>query len=535
MLAETSLECSYVYFFQVVLLPCLIGSELFWQFLSARITDTSPRHAKTILVITSVSQVALDVLAFFLAKYSKWLVFTWFILRFAAQQQVGNSAGKILKMRIEWVLQIPQEKQLNYFNSVIVTGELMGRGSAVLLVYAVGVWLGRAGYSFYTIRNVFFAVLWFWDLVCLFCTFLLPISYFLPEDRLRDELSGLPSNSVPLDDDDDAHFSSAVRGRDLTSSDDGLVDSRPSHSLATFVTQAELDSAYVHELELGENHTRRANRSRIGVVLGELKDYFVNSGIRFWENGPLVFSAVHLWAIFMLVSFVNIVLKFHVSEVGIGIAPSRSNLCANQFVNVLSVGISENTATLMGVLVYNFGMSRVKPHFFYNKIFVGIAVLFNILFISIFWKEKIGAFGSAVILGALYIGLYLVQTYDGNVSAAWSDPTIIAFVFAMQGSFAQLLALVPIIFAALRMPDAVVLTFCAGCTTVLAVGSFWYSRSRKQQILLLSDPDIVNHDELGNYEPLATIDSSSFAAEDDEDGLYSSSPSPFNSPEDIED
>lgn len=482
-------------------------------------------------MVTSIASAALDVAAFFLSRYSKWIVFVWFILRFAAQQQVGNSAGKILKMRIEWVLEIPQEKQLNYFNSVIVTGEMMGRGSAVVFVYAVGAFLGRGGYSFYTIRNVFFVVLWFWDIVCLVCTFLIPISYFLPEGRLNSELSGVPSNAIPLD--DDSTFSGSTS---LTNSDDGLVGDGSysgSRSLSTLVSREELDHAYEPELELGEHPNRVGEQSQNPLVA--LKDYFVGSAKRFWENGPLVFSAVHLWLIFMLVSFVNIVLKFHVSE-GSG-EPSRSNLCGKQFVNLLSVGISENTATLLGVLVYNFGMSRVKPHFFYNKLFVGIALIFNLLFISIFWKNKLGPFGSAVVLGALYIGLYLVQTFDGNVSAAWSDPTIIAFVFAMQGSVAQVLALIPIAFAALRMPDTVVIIFCAGCTSLLAFGSFWYSRSNKQQILLLSDPNTVNHDELTNYQPLATIDPQGFSAEDeDDDPLYSGSHVPqFHSPEDLDD
>lgn len=528
MLAETSLECNYVYFFQVALLPWLIGSELFWQFLSARLTDTSPRHAKTILMVTSIAQVALDVAIFFLARFSKWIVLVWFILRFAAQQQVGNSAGKILKMRIEWVLSVPQEKQLNYFNSVIVTGEMMGRGSAVLLVYAVGVWLGRSGYSFYTIRTVFFLVLWFWDLVCLGCTSMLPLSYFLPEDRLRSDLSRSPDNAVPLDD-----FSTYSGDTSLAESDDGLVAPDASRSMAEMVSQDELDSAYEHQFELGEARGANGDRYKWLDTFVALKDYFVGSALRFWDNGPLVFTAVHLWTIFMLVSFVNIVLKFHVSEVGVGSKPARSNLCSKQLINVLSVGVSENTATLMGVLIYNFGMSRVKPFFFYNKMFIGIAMAFNILFISIFWKERMGSFGSAIVLGALYIGLYLVQTFDGNVSAAWSDPTIIAFVFAMQGSFAQVLALVPIGFAALKMPDSVVIIFCTTCTTLLAAGSFWYSRTRKQKILLLSDPDTVNHDEL-DYRPLATIDNSTFAIEDD--SIYANSPTPqIYSPEDLED
>jgi hypothetical protein len=501
LLAETDLECNYIYFFQVVLLPSLIGSEIFWQFLSARLTDTSPRHAKTILLVTSVAQIVLDIAAFAFGGVSRWFVYVWFILRFAAQQQVGNSTGKILKMRIEWVLEIPQEKQLNYFNTVVVMGELLGRSSALIFVYVVGVQLGRHGYSFAIIKLVFFLVLGLWDLVCLTCTLLIPMSYFLPENRLRDlqTVHRLPE--------DDNHMPA------IDETESVEVGNTTSDYL---VAKEELDKAYEHELNLGDDT--------------ESGWYILKSFKRFWANGPLFFSAVHLWTAFMLVSFVNIVLKFHVSEVGTGTTLNRQNLCGGQLVNVLQVGISENTATLFGVLVYNFGMSRVKPYFFYNKIMAGLGLLFCLLFVTIFWKHHLGAFGGSLVLGALYVGLYLVQTFDGNAAAAWSDPTIIAFVFAMQASFAQVLALVPILFAALKFNDTVVLLFCILCSSALGFSSFWYSRRNKQQILLLSDPDIVNHDEI-SYQPLQTIE--------EDDGLIDTAISTnmreFLSPEDLAD
>ena len=530
---ETELECNYVYFFQVVLLPSLIGSELFWQFLSARLTDTAPRHAKTILLITSVAQIVLDVLAFAFSGSSRWFVYVWFILRFAAQQQVGNSTGKILKMRIEWVLEIPQEKQLNYFNSVVVMGELLGRSSALILVYVVGVQLGRRGYSFQIIRLIFFLVLGLWDLVCLVCTLLIPMSYFLPAHRLNHTEKEFQQ---PRGDDEsfpeiemDEREGRTGFGGGGGGGGGGADFSKSSTTADYLVGRDELENAYEHELELGET-------GLTSMISGDSEWYVVKSMKRFWANGPLFFSALHLWTAFMLVSFVNIVLKFHVSDVGTD--PSmivRGNLCGGQLINVLQVGVSENTATLFGVLVYNFGMSRVKPFLFYNKIMLGLGAAFCLLFVTIFWKNAIGAFGGSLVLGALYVGLYLVQTYDGNVAGAWSDPTIIAFVFAMQASFAQVLALVPILFAALKINDTVVIMFCFTCSLALGLSSWWYSRKNKQQILLLSDPSTVNHDELtstSSYQPLSTI-------EDDADGLIgydSSKPTQeFLSPEDLQD
>lgn len=440
-------------------------------------------------------------------------------------------------MRIEWVMEMPQEKQLNYFNTVVVTGELFGRGSCVFFVFGIGVLLGNNGYSFYAIRNVFFLVLWFWDLVSLACCFSIPVSYFLPEGRSVDSLQS--TSSVQLD--DDVFIGDDSEGRNIDSSSDFSKKSSSypqnettSQNLSHLVSKEELQAAYEPEIELGEDPSMMARGEKTKNPLVALKDYFVGSARRFWDNGPLVFSAVHLWMVFMLVSFVNIVLKFHVSDVGTGLQPNRTNLCAGQMINLLRVSLSEHAATLVGVFVYNFVFVKVKPFFFFNKLFVGMAALFNFLFISIFWKQSMGATGSSIVLGALYVGLYLVQTYDGNVSAAWSDPTIIAFVFAMQASFAQVLALVPIGFAALKVPDTFVIIFCGTVSSLLAFASLWYSRSNKQKILLLSEPDTVNHDELSNYLPLSTIhdqNQNAFANDDDMD--YPSAQ--FHSPEDLDD
>lgn len=145
-------------------------------------TDSSPRFAKHILICALVLSLLLDIFALFGTKSSSWIVFVWFILRFASLQQLGNSAGKILKMRVEWVLQVPLNQQLNYFNGVVVSGELIGRASAIIFVYALGKALIQGQYSFTVIRNLFIILLIFWDIVSFACTISLPQDYYLPYD-----------------------------------------------------------------------------------------------------------------------------------------------------------------------------------------------------------------------------------------------------------------------------------------------------------------------------------------------------------------
>jgi hypothetical protein len=480
-------------------------------------------------MITSVSQIVLDLAAFFFAKYSRWFVFFWFILRFAAQQQVGNSAGKILKMRIEWVMDIHQDKQLDYFNAVVVTGEFLGRISAIVFVFVIGTALGRHGYSFYTIRNVFLFVLGTWDLVCLACTMAIPLPYFIPESKLA-ELGIEVSSS-----DGDSFHSSRKRDDDhvplMDRVDGGEDESTPSSRMGVgrdyFVGQDELEKAYEPDIELGE--------PKEGNCLVVFKNYFVDSAKAWWRNGPLVFSTLVFWTSFLLVSVINILLKFEVSEVGTADprqAPTLDNLCNGMFINILQISVSEHGSTLIGVAVYTFVLSKIKPFMFFNKIFPVITASFMALFVTIFWKNSFGPVASAAVLGALYAGLYLAQTYSGNVAAAWCDPTIIAFAFAMQASFAQVLALVPSFFAAVKLPSPIVVVFCIIVAAALGLSSWWYTKKNKQVILLHSEPEMVNHDEIEFPTHHAVLDEDDLVGDSDPN---SAPLDQFISPEDLED
>jgi hypothetical protein len=68
--------------------------------------------------------------------------------RFSLLQQAGNSAGKLLKMRLQLVLQWPQDVQLEAYNNLSVQSDFIGRTTIVLGVYTVVMVLSKTSVRF---------------------------------------------------------------------------------------------------------------------------------------------------------------------------------------------------------------------------------------------------------------------------------------------------------------------------------------------------------------------------------------------------
>jgi len=71
-------------------------------------------------------------------------------LSFSLVQQVGNSAGKIFKMRVELALNLPPEKQLDCYNHVAIISDFAGRLWIVVGLYTLILLLAK-----YIVRNHF--------------------------------------------------------------------------------------------------------------------------------------------------------------------------------------------------------------------------------------------------------------------------------------------------------------------------------------------------------------------------------------------
>lgn len=72
-----------------------------------------------------------------------------FYYRYSLVQQIGNSAGKIVKMRLQIVLNLPTEVQLDAYNNLSITSDFMGRASVVLFVYTLTMALVKSNVSYH--------------------------------------------------------------------------------------------------------------------------------------------------------------------------------------------------------------------------------------------------------------------------------------------------------------------------------------------------------------------------------------------------
>ena len=69
--------------------------------------------------------------------------------RFSLVQQVGNSAGKIFKMRVELVLKLSPEQQLECYNHVAIISDFGGRMWVVGGVYTLILVLAKFAVRYY--------------------------------------------------------------------------------------------------------------------------------------------------------------------------------------------------------------------------------------------------------------------------------------------------------------------------------------------------------------------------------------------------
>jgi hypothetical protein len=179
LLASGPLECEFVSFLQLYMAPASMASQVAWQFISAALTDWTEKHAQYLLMVTVVLQTGLDIAMFFVFP-NQWVVLGLYIvryavpffhhspevplfrqiahivlviLRFSLVQQIGNSGGKIIKMRLDGVLKATPDQQLAAFNSISITGEIVGRSLVVIGVYAVSLIFIRVNVRFSPLRR----------------------------------------------------------------------------------------------------------------------------------------------------------------------------------------------------------------------------------------------------------------------------------------------------------------------------------------------------------------------------------------------
>jgi hypothetical protein len=517
LLASTDLGCNFVPFYQTILQSAQIGSQIIWQFVSAALTDRTETWAQWFLTMTLLVQTGCDVAMYFFS-YNKWVLLVLFICRFAFVQQIGNSVGKIFKMRIQLVMDLPPEEQMIAFNILSITGDFIGRLVAVCGVYVVALALNRWGEISYTqMRNMFFIALVGWDLVAIICTVTIKTAYFLPapsqvdarvEARLEiarksASVSEKYVENAPVQlDGEDTHDSMGGRGGrssgrsssvqqqqyssidsngisgllpDSTVGSDG-VDSYPASDADSPLLSGIIDDPGPSPTLSGENFTAF--------------QYLIFCIKSFVYNRLLLLSMVHLWMVTTLLAFVTIVLRFDVTSQGTDQShATRDNFCGNLLINLIETQLAGEVCRLIGAILYQGYMCQISPLHFYKVVYLVYAgINACLLFLVIF---PLGASLGSIVLGAITVFIYLSMIYSANISSVVMDSSMAGFVFGVQGSGVQLLALIPVGTVALASKFSIPTPFITGYCVMHSVWSgcfaLYFALSSRKGLDTLND------------------------------------------------
>lgn len=506
LLASTDLGCNFVTFYQTIMQGSQIGSQIIWQFVSAALTDRTESWAQWFLAGTLIVQTGCDFAMYFFG-HNRWVLLVLYIVRFALVQQIGNSVGKIFKMRIQLVMKLEPDEQMSAFNILSITGDFMGRLSAVCGVYAVALALGstnRMSYEF--LRNMFFIGLFVWDFIALICTVTIRMSYYQPPEDPIDPtmdayLEHKPSTSInergvvpavriagsdsatssESDSKDFPHisdrgndnradgYSKPTRGKkdrdDAISRYAGIASGTEDPYMSSNEIEAPLLSGIIDE----SDSISSVNTDNMSA--GQYLMYCIKSTV---YNRPLLFSLIHLWSVTTLLAFVTIVLRFDVTSQGTtDKIPLRENFCSGLLINLIETQLTGEVCRLFGALVYQFYMNQISPLHFYRVVYVIYGVLNAVLLFLVLWP--LGSTLGSVVLGIITVFIYLSMIYSANITSAVMDSSMAGFVFGVQGSGLQILATLPVIVVLISTKVSIPIPYITGYCVMHSIWSCCFS------------------------------------------------------------
>jgi len=97
---------------------------------------------------------------------------------------VGNSAGKLIKMRLD-VLNASEANQIHVFNNTTIAGDVIGRSSIIILGYTFAVVLIYTvpNIGFERIKIIFFSLAYFWDCITFGVSLFIKQDYYYVEEE----------------------------------------------------------------------------------------------------------------------------------------------------------------------------------------------------------------------------------------------------------------------------------------------------------------------------------------------------------------
>lgn len=475
MLVDTGLQCDgFVPFFQKYIALSQVLSQMIWQFVSAFLTDSTERIAPYLLFGTLILQVILDASVFVhphvagwfggtLGVGNEWVLLAQFVVRFALVQQVTNSVLKVFKMRIQLVLKVPVDQQLANFNSLTVTGEFLGRTVSILLSYVVFITMANMRLlSFEASKAVFFATVSLFNIIVIGCCATLNREYCMKTTPAE------PTATTMGDETDDMNL-----GKD--------------DALEELIEDCEDDEEAVQEEDMTDLDDPEVNEKF--VILRSLI-YFKRSLAHVLRKTLLVCINIHFWSIMIIVGFVTIVLRFSVTNPGDN-KGSRDNFCNGLIFNLVENQLYMEITKIGGAIVFQVYMNRLKPFHYFRYIYIGLTIVMGGLcglnFIDL------GPTGGSIVLSFITVIIFLGMIYDANLGGTIAPPAISGFVYGLQGSILQLLALTPILFVYLieknYLTEKFVVSLCVGLCVWAALFGLFISFKFKTQLKKLSESE----------------------------------------------
>jgi uncharacterized membrane protein YgcG len=485
LLASTDLKCGFVPFYQTVLQSAQIGSQIIWQFVSAALTDRTETWAQWFLLCTLLVQTGCDIAMYFFS-YNKWALLALFICRFAFVQQIGNSVGKIFKMRIQLVMELPPEEQMSAFNILSITGDFIGRLVSVCGVYVVALALNKWGdLSYNELRNMFFIGLIGWDAIAVICTVTIRTRYYLPEPsqvdaRIESRLEVARKSASVSEKASDSLLTNGKLIDDIGSDDQSSSSAGGGGAFGSFGAGGGLLSGSGGD---AESDSYDADTPLLSGIIDDPGPTPTLSGDNFtaWQylifciksfvyNRLLLLSMIHLWMVTTLLAFVTIVLRFDVTSQGTDETnPEPSNFCGNLLINLIETQLAGEVCRLIGAVLYQGYMCQISPLHFYKVVYLVYAAINAVMLFAVIFP--LGPSLGSVVLGVITVFIYLSMIYSANISSVVMDSSMAGFVFGVQGSGVQLLALIPVATVAIASKFSIPTPFITGYCVMHSVWS----------------------------------------------------------------
>eukprot|EP01125_Pyxidicula_operculata_P016362 TRINITY_DN561_c1_g2_i1.p1 TRINITY_DN561_c1_g2~~TRINITY_DN561_c1_g2_i1.p1 ORF type:complete len:501 (+),score=71.45 TRINITY_DN561_c1_g2_i1:104-1504(+) len=437
MLIETPLKCEFVPFYQEYIVPLQTFSALLFNILSGFFTDRTESYAHKVLIASAYAACTLDALLFFASHWSPWIVTALFVVRYGIIIQVSNSTGKIIKMRLD-KMKIPEENQVHVFNNVIVTADFGGRLAIVLLGYGLGAILIRSEIlDWKGAKMLLFSIVLAWDLAVLIVSISISASYY------RKDIEIIQDN---VDDADNPNETTS------------LVDS--------------VQEQVPNEDEDWQN-------------AGPVK-YMVHSGKLFFKKRLLFLVNLEIVLFVTILGFINVIMRFDISNQGVDPVKDRSNFCGGMFTNFLELTAISDILRMGGAIIFQFVLTKMRPYHFYNAHFYVFCIIIAGSLAPSF--VELPSIAGSVLVSILNVTTYLIANYLNVIANAICPPAIVGFMNAFQGGLNQLVALIPVGITFVTFDSWILTTALLAWTGILMVYNFIMVRYYKEKIVALDDP-----------------------------------------------